>query len=129
MPFFECVATGSSINFTVALYFPSLSQLLTRPTTVGTGDGNILMIRWTVIKIANSGPDTGSNRTGKSWQSATYFSTLPNGCIPDDGVDFFKQFLDHLRTRWLQICQQGEELLSDSVCTYAPKPGWVWLPC
>ena len=106
-PVFNRPATGGSNDFTFALYFPSLRELLGE-----TSDGSLLMIRWTVTKKANPGPATGSSRTGKTWQSLTHFSTLSNGWIPDDGVDFFKQFLDHLRAKWLQICQEAEELLS-----------------
>ncbi|KAK3900984.1 ankyrin repeat-containing domain protein [Staphylotrichum tortipilum] len=108
-------ATGSSIDFTIALYFPVLAELLATSSSPPTGHpGRVLMIRWTVAKTAIAGFDGGGDRTVSSWQTATHFSTLPNGWIPDGGVDFFKQFLAELQTRWLHLCQQGEELLSAS---------------
>ncbi|KAK4119368.1 hypothetical protein N657DRAFT_554230, partial [Parathielavia appendiculata] len=41
-----------------------------------------------------------------------HFSMLPNGWIPDDGVDFFKQFICHLRERWYTECDLVEKDLT-----------------
>lgn len=116
-PFIHRPATGSSIDFTLALYFPTLAELLAPAALPEPGFGSLMMIRWTVAKAANPGFDARDDRTGTGWQTSTHYSTLPNGWIPDDGVDFFKQFLEHLQARWLRLCQQGEELLAFSVRT------------
>jgi hypothetical protein len=127
MPVFHRLATRGGIHFTLALDFPSLSRLLrgTTITTADTSHGDLLMIRWTVARKANSGPGVNSNSTGQSWQSVTHFSTLPNGWIPDGGVDFVKQFLDQLRVKWLRLCEDGENLLSDSVRPCVMKPEFL----
>ena len=78
------------------------------------------MIKWIVIKQ----PDRDS-RTGESWKSVSHFSTLPNGWIPDHGVDFFKQFLDELQTMWLRNCVEAEKLLAASVRDLPPGQTWL----
>jgi hypothetical protein len=75
-----------------------------------------IMIKWIVIKQ----PDKDS-RTGESWKSVSHFSTLPNGWIPNHGVDFFKQFLDELQAMWLRNCVEAEKLLAASVRTLSPR--------
>ncbi|PTB65088.1 hypothetical protein BBK36DRAFT_1102280, partial [Trichoderma citrinoviride] len=41
-----------------------------------------------------------------------YLSTLPYGCIPDNLVDFFHQFLTHANTQWSELCSKAGEWLS-----------------
>lgn len=72
-----------------------------------------VMIKWIVIKQRDR-----DSRTGESWKSVSHFSTLPNGWIPDDGVDFFKQFLGELQAMWLRNCGRGEKVLVESVRTF-----------
>ncbi len=120
-PFLHRPATGSSIDFTLALYFPTVVELLATGPIPEAGYGSVLMIRWTVAKTTSPVYGTDDEESpGTRWQTAMHYSTLPNGWIPDNGVDFFKQFLEHLQTRWLRLCQQGEELLSVSVRTGCP---------
>ena len=40
---------------------------------------------------------------------------LPSGNIPKDGLDFFAQFLSHLREVWLEICDLAEQHLAECV--------------
>ncbi|RYP04797.1 hypothetical protein DL764_004213 [Monosporascus ibericus] len=110
---------SGGVHFTFAVYFPSFSQL-TSTTMRRTTEGSMMMIRWIVAKQPYAG-----SRTGESWKSVNHFSTLPNGLIPDDGVDFFTQFLDQLRTRWIRSCEDGEELLADSEAVLNGLPGII----
>ena len=82
--------------------YPDLNEAISEHKTI--------MIKWIVIKQ----PDKDS-RTGESWKSVSHFSTLPNGWIPDHGVDFFKQFLDELQEMWLRNCAEAEKILAASV--------------
>lgn len=56
-------------------------------------------------------PPTAPNDISSS-KSITYFSVLPYGWIPDDGVDFFTQFIFHLKGRWLKLYNLSEEHLA-----------------
>jgi len=47
------------------------------------------------------------------WESIGHFSMLPYGWIPDDGVDFFTQFMLYLKGRWLELCDFAEEHLTE----------------
>jgi hypothetical protein len=48
-------------------------------------------------------------------RSTNHFSMLPSGSIPKDGLDFFAQFLSHLREVWLQTCDSAEQHLTECV--------------
>ncbi|PCH05679.1 Hypothetical protein PENO1_021120 [Penicillium occitanis (nom. inval.)] len=50
-------------------------------------------IAWTILSP--------SNPHIRPWQSVDYYSMLPNGWIPDDGIDFFQQIVLHLEERWI----------------------------
>ncbi|KAL5085099.1 hypothetical protein Trisim1_010887 [Trichoderma cf. simile WF8] len=50
---------------------------------------------------------------GGPWTPIVYFSTLPYGWIPDDDLDLFRQFIDHLKTPWLSFCKNFEAHLSE----------------
>jgi hypothetical protein len=115
----NCRAWGDNRGFAFALYFLPLSELR-NPTAKTPGSGELLIIRWTITKKPNSevGLDVGENRMGQSWQSVTHFSTLRNGGIPEDGVDFFKRFLDNLQEKWLKMCQDADHVLADRVCDF-----------
>ena len=43
---------------------------------------------------------------------------LPSGNIPKNGLDFFAQFLSHLREVWLETCDLAEQHLAE--CVSAP---------
>lgn len=49
------------------------------------------------------------------WESIDHFSMLPYSWIPDDGVDFFTQFIVYLKGRWLKLCDLAEEHLTQRV--------------
>jgi hypothetical protein len=49
------------------------------------------------------------------WKTVDHFSMLPHGWIPDNGVDFFRQFLLHLEDNWQSLCNRAHEHLSELV--------------
>lgn len=59
---------------------------------------------------------------GMGCPSMDHFSTLPYGWMPDDGVDFVKQILEHLTGRWMQLCDQAEDHLATCVSPHHPNP-------
>jgi hypothetical protein len=65
-------------------------------------------ITWTIKQFTNASGEW-------YWESINYFSTLPYGWIPDDGVDFLKHFILYLEQKWLEICSQGEKHLNERV--------------
>jgi hypothetical protein len=69
---------------------------------------DVCAIAWTVTAPANS-------KDGPYWKSTEHFSMLPNGWIPDDGADFFQQFILCLKERWLTLCGLAEEHISKRV--------------
>jgi hypothetical protein len=66
-----------------------------------------MRIAWTIIPP--------SNPKIRPWQSVDHYSTLPNGWIPDDGIDFFEQITLHLEERWISVCDAADEHLKKSV--------------
>ncbi|KAK2690543.1 hypothetical protein QWA68_010254 [Fusarium oxysporum] len=56
-------------------------------------------ITWTIRR----GVDT---RSEPVWVPLDFFSTLQNSGIPEDGAEFFTQFLDDLERRWLGRLEQ-----------------------
>ncbi|KAF4441559.1 ankyrin, partial [Fusarium albosuccineum] len=53
-----------------------------------------------------------SHDAGPGWTMKEHFSTLPDGWIPDDGIDFFQQLVVHLTKGWSNLCHQTEGHLS-----------------
>lgn len=72
-----------------------------------------IRIMWRIIQPINP---------GSPWNSIVYFSTLPYGWIPDDGMDLFQHLFIHLRERWLDLCHKFGKYLSDKVCSCHPLP-------
>ena len=70
---------------------------------------DLCVIAWTIIPPAK--PNDGLN-----YKSVAHFSMLPNGWIPEDGHDFFQQFMIYLRKKWLDLCDTAEEHLTRQVC-------------
>ncbi|KAL7935803.1 hypothetical protein V8C35DRAFT_262360 [Trichoderma chlorosporum] len=68
------------------------------------GDFKASRIAWRAIRPI---------RPGSPWPSIVYFSTLPYGWIPDDGMHFFEQFVTHINAQWLELCRQFGEYLSN----------------
>lgn len=54
-------------------------------------------------------------KTNSMWKSVKYFSTLPNGWIPENHVVFFTQFMSSLGEKWLHVCNQADDHLSQRV--------------
>ncbi|KAK1765215.1 ankyrin repeat-containing domain protein [Phialemonium atrogriseum] len=42
-----------------------------------------------------------------------FYSMLPYGWVPSDGTELFGLFLDHLKDRWLGICNMARQCLSN----------------
>lgn len=49
------------------------------------------------------------------WIPTVYFSTLPNGWIPENDLDLFKQFITCVKEDWLEQCKQIETYLYNRV--------------
>lgn len=61
-------------------------------------------IGWTVLQSRDT--------DGKQcWKTVDHFSMLPHGWIPKNGVDFFQQFLLHLKDSWQGLCDRAHERL------------------
>jgi hypothetical protein len=89
---------GLGICFCVAVWFPARQD-------PDQKHGNMprwvkRAIAWTMIPPKN--PSGGPSK------SINHLSTLPDGWIPDDGVDFFKQFILCLKDRWFTECNLAE---------------------
>ncbi len=59
-----------------------------------------------------------TNPSDGSWKSINHFSMLPHGWMPDDGVDFFKQFVLCLKDAWFTECNLAEEDLTTQVSSF-----------
>jgi hypothetical protein len=114
MPYYSRQFPTGGVHFTFAVCFPPLSVLISGRSTWR----DIVMIAWVVTKQ----PYT-SSRTTTGWRSVTYFSSLPNGWIPHDGVDFFEQLLNYLRTKWVEHCEDGAQMLTASRHNVLKKGG------
>lgn len=58
------------------------------------------------------------------WKSLDHFSMMPFGWIPDDGVEFFKQFIPYLEERWLRLCDLAKDHLAARVSWAEPAPSF-----
>ncbi|KAI5378255.1 hypothetical protein J4E82_002949 [Alternaria postmessia] len=100
------LSKSGNVRFSVAIWFPA---------GFDKANGNFFKV-----------PDRGTCRIAWSTSSSTsnvddelrcrptdYFSMLPSGNIPKDGLDFFAQFLSHLREVWLEICDLAEQHLAE----------------
>ena len=102
------LSKSGNVRFSVAIWFPA---------GFDKANGNFFKV-----------PDRGTCRIAWSTSSSTsnvddelrcrptdYFSMLPSGNIPKDRLDFFAQFLSHLREVWLEICDLAEQHLAECV--------------
>ncbi|CAG7562537.1 unnamed protein product [Fusarium equiseti] len=62
-------------------------------------------IAWTMSDDINNG--------GFGRETKDHYSMLPDGWIPENGTEFFKQLIAHLTTRWAVLCNGAEDLLSE----------------
>lgn len=49
------------------------------------------------------------------WRTVEHFSALPYGWIPENGLDFFKAFLQDLQVYWKSICERAHSRLFELV--------------
>jgi hypothetical protein len=99
--------SGICVNISVAIWFPT-----------GQGPGNqeqFNISNWGECRIAWTMKPLASSSGRPCWESIDHFSTLPYGWIPDDGVDFFTQFILYLKERWLKLCDLTEDHLTKCV--------------
>jgi hypothetical protein len=99
------------MTFSVGIWFPA-GQDHRNGEHFKVPDWGHCRITWTTISAEW---DT-NNESGRI--SMDHFSMLSNGWIPEDGLDFFAQFLDNLRERWLKVCNLAEQHLTDCVSPF-----------
>jgi ankyrin repeat protein len=97
---------GSGITVYIAALLP-IKQDTTSHNSFNMSWGEC-RIAWTMLPLMEG-------RNGARWRLVDYVSMLPYGWIPDDGIDFFVQFLQHLERKWLQLCHLADEHLSQRV--------------
>ncbi|KAI0118811.1 ankyrin repeat-containing domain protein [Nemania sp. FL0031] len=88
----------------ISLWFPVELHLSQRG--LHSPHGGKCRIAWKIIQPANPSKDP--------WKPIVYFNMLPHGWIPDDDIDFFNQFVVHLKVTWLNLCERVEKGLNKS---------------
>ncbi|KAI1126704.1 ankyrin repeat-containing domain protein [Nemania abortiva] len=83
------------------------------PVELHLSQGGLNSPSWSKSRIAWKIMRPTNPRKGP-WRPTVYFSMLPYGWIPDDGIDFFKQFIAYLKEIWLELCRQAEKDLNKS---------------
>jgi tRNA splicing endonuclease len=96
---------GNSVDVSVCLWFPAEENPPGKHFSMP--DGASCRIAWKMIRPTNPNKH--------AWRPIVYFSVLPYGWIPSDGIDFFGQFILYLRDKWLEVCDKAEEHLSATV--------------
>lgn len=92
----------------IAIRFPAGEDLKHQnPSKIP--DWDTCRIAWTVTAPSNPNGD-------RYWKSLDHFSMMPFSWIPDDGIDFFKQFILYLKERWLRLCDVAKDHLAARVC-------------
>ncbi|KZL71446.1 ankyrin repeat protein [Colletotrichum tofieldiae] len=94
----------SDARISVAVWAPSEDVLEDR-ICLDFSDWAEYGIAWTM-----TAPKKHNNSS--RWKTRDHFSMLPNGWIPDDGIDFFYQFIAELTIRWSKLCNSAEGHLS-----------------
>lgn len=77
--------------------------------SIETSQWNRCEILWTKTKLPPT--DGEPSKT----EPIEFYSMLPYGWVPSDGAELFGLFLDHLKDRWLGICNMARQCLSDRV--------------
>ncbi|PQE15320.1 ankyrin repeat-containing protein [Rutstroemia sp. NJR-2017a BVV2] len=93
---------GHGFDISISLWFPVEQQPSQKHFSIPNGSKH--RIGWKIVRSTNT-------KQGQ-WTPIVYFSTLPYGWIPRDGIDFFQQFILYMKGKWLELCQQAEEHLS-----------------
>ena len=98
---------SGKVRFSVAIWFPAGFDKVTG-SHFKVPDRGTCRITWSTSSTTNVNEESGIGPTN-------YFSMLPSGNIPKNGLDFFAQFLSHLREMWLEICDLAEQHLAECV--------------
>ena len=51
-----------------------------------------------------------------TWRTVDHFSVMPHASIPNDGFEFFEQFLAHIEKKWRSLCEEAQSSLMTLVC-------------
>ena len=76
--------------------------------TVKIPEGGKIRITWTLSQLRKA-------NGAQYWKAIDHYSTLPYSRIPDNGIDFFKDFILRLEAKWVELCDQGEKHLTEFV--------------
>lgn len=99
---------GNSLDISISLRLSINIYLYDHP--LGAIDDNkVGRIMWRSMKPTD---------LSSPWTTVVYFSTLPHGWIPEDGVDIFRQFFVHIKTQWLELCHKFDDYLAKRVCFF-----------
>jgi hypothetical protein len=98
-------SSGQGVSFCVSISFPAEQDAF--PGRFKMPEWGEFRIAWTIIPPASA--------NNMPWKSIDHYSMLPYGWIPNDGIDFFIQFILYLKERWLKLCDLGEKHLNESV--------------
>ncbi|CAN9362528.1 unnamed protein product [Alternaria alternata] len=96
-------STSGKVRFSVATWFPAGFDKATG-NHFKVPDRATCRITWSTSSTTNVNDGSGRG-------PPDCFSMLPSGNIPKNGLDFFAQFLSHLRDVWLETCDLAEQHL------------------
>jgi hypothetical protein len=98
---------SNDINVTVAISFPSGNNPI-HEKCFKMPEGEKIRITWTISELKKP-------NVAQYWKAIDHYSTLPYSRIPDNGIDFFKDFILRLEAKWKELCDLGEDHLTDYV--------------
>jgi hypothetical protein len=100
---------SKDINFSVAVCF-SGGEKTTREKcfNIPVDEKTTIRITWTISRLTKP--------NGERYSKAIdHYSTLPYGWVPDNGIDFFNDFILRLEEKWIKLCDLGENHLTNCV--------------
>ncbi|KAF4452082.1 putative ankyrin 2,3/unc44 [Fusarium austroafricanum] len=103
--------TGSE---TCIVVFTRIPDLVKTPNGFLDDKWKDLAIAWTLSDLEGS--------EISPWQTKVHLSMLQIGWIPDDGLDFFQQFIIHLTESWSLVCKVFAQQLLNQVGYYPTRP-------
>lgn len=107
---------GNVLDVSISLRL-SINSYLYGQLLGAAGDNKVTRIIWRSMRPTN---------LSNPWNTVVYISTLPNGWIPQDGVDMFHQFLVHLQSQWLELCHKLDNNLAKRVKHFVHIPILLW---
>ncbi|CAN9363325.1 unnamed protein product [Alternaria alternata] len=113
--FVSSPSRSGKVRFSLAIWFPAGFDKA-NVNCFKVPDRGTCRITWSTS--SNSNVDYESRR-----RPTDYFSMLSSGDIPKDGLDFFAQFLFHLRDVWLETCDLAEQHLAECRISQLEKRG------